>query len=681
MGFECLYSTHSEQYSIPSKYLKELHLCKPRQCSRTKPSTNCFRRFYESADPFAVYHPCEAPSRCKFVKTNPETRHVPLEIKHGQDTLSYGKPLVDHIAPKLTDWSRSAGQALESTVKFLQSHRSPSTDFLDNIEASNSFFSINLGKTSDVRMEAMLKEFKVRLSRDASKLVFLPLTVCAFDVEGKVKHPDGDYDLPSKLHFGNGYSVFLEINIPSPDKIKELKEIPVPLLEFFEDSTFLFIGNDCCSDLVQIESLFSLIKGSYWQIPFRWLDTIVLWTTLGGWAKDSYGLSTMLNTCVGGFLQKPWRLSCADDWSKPWSKLGWQYNLYNLGDQLTIYTSFYTFLVVIGPTAFPDYLHIKTALDQNRENGQILENPEGKELPLTLLYVMIVTCAEHIVFCNPLYQISQDSDRNTCIYLWKVTDKSFSRLPLAERRFVEENLDKVNSGSRDFFFNWGLPKSAVHPSWTPSTDSVSTEFAKWFLVQFDSDPGNCEGEIVEEIEEVDEEVIEEVEVMNEEVIEEIEEVAEEVTELESDRPEVSWNHGVRLSRFEQHFPPGNPSGFNPSPDDLADCAGYIHMRIDRHGREYTVNARSWRDYLSIREMRKVVGYSKILDFVYKHPRVGLRWLRSVPAWGDRPGPLHFRFGDGRWYRDVRRIVEDRLGIRWHNPHPYNQTRAGRFLKK
>jgi len=56
-------------------------------------------------------------------------------------------------------------------------------------------------------------------------------------------------------------------------------------------------------------------------------------------------------------------------------------------------------------------------------------------------------------------------------------------------------------------------------------------------------------------------------------------------------------------------------------------------------------------------------------------------LRSVPAWGDRPGPLHFRFGDGRWYRDVRRIVEDRLGIRWHNPHPYNQTRAGRFLKK
>ena len=223
MGFECLYSTHSEQYSIPSKYLKELHLCKPRQCSRTKPSTNCFRRFYESADPFAVYHPCEAPSRCKFVKANPETRHVPLEIKHGQDTLSYGKPLVDHIAPKLTDWSRSAGQALESTVKFLQSHRSPSTDFLDNIEASNSFFSINLGKTSDVRMEAMLKEFKVRLSRDASKLVFLPLTVCAFDVEGKVKHPDGDYDLPSKLHFGNGYSVFLEINIPSSDKIKELK--------------------------------------------------------------------------------------------------------------------------------------------------------------------------------------------------------------------------------------------------------------------------------------------------------------------------------------------------------------------------------------------------------------------------------------------------------------------------
>ena len=56
---------------------------------------------------------------------------------------------------------------------------------------------------------------------------------------------------------------------------------------------------------------------------------------------------------------------------------------------------------------------------------------------------------------------------------------------------------------------------------------------------------------------MNEEVIE-VEEMDEEVIEEIEEVAEEATELESDRPEVSYSHGVRLSRFEQHFPPANP---------------------------------------------------------------------------------------------------------------------------
>ena len=109
--------------------------------------------------------------------------------------------------------------------------------------------------------------------------------------------------------------------------------------------------------------------------------------------------------------------------------------------------------------------------------------------------------------------------------------------------------------------------------------------------------------------------------------------------------------------------------------------GSVYIGVGENGREKTMNAGAWTDFLSVREMLTVVRYADVLRHVQNNPYEGLRWISAATPWGNRPTPLNFRFGDPRSYRDIKRIVERKLNISLRNRHPYYQTRAGRNLRR
>ena len=51
----------------------------------------------------------------------------------------------------------------------------------------------------------------------------------------------------AKIHLGDGFSCFLEINFPM-----KRNQIPRAVVELFETNDFDFVGNDCTEDLVMV---------------------------------------------------------------------------------------------------------------------------------------------------------------------------------------------------------------------------------------------------------------------------------------------------------------------------------------------------------------------------------------------------------------------------------------------
>ena len=97
---------------------------------------------------------------------------------------------------------------------------------------------------------------------------------------------------------------------------------------------------------------------------------------------------------------------------------------------------------------------------------------------------------------------------------------------------------------------------------------------------------------------------------------------------------------VRVSRFVAR-PPWNTSGYNPELFDLEDLArqGIVHVRQDRHNKEYTYGSGGdWKELLTIREMLKVVTKNEIYSAVEADPQLGLRWVRAATPWGGNSEP-------------------------------------------
>ena len=327
------------------------YLCNPKSCKAKKPGQACFRDFFKNVDTSAIYHIQDPNSSHGNTVHIHSVKVIPVPVNSVEETLVNGVPFLDKLEEKFSSLepSKSWGEVFWSHINFWKRNRSPSYRLYREMEKDGNLYSITVGETSEKEAAVKVKSFKTSIFKGAEKFKPIPRVFIALDVEGKRTVEGSDVPMLAKIHLGDGFSSFLEINFPA-----NKNEIPRAVVELFETDDFVFVGNDCTEDLVMVEYAVSTLTSADWEFKAKWIDTAALWVGLGKWAKNSFGLSTLLYQCLGGFLPKNFKLSCSPDWTQSLYRLPWQYTVYNVGDQFAIIAALHLFFMTAIQTIIPD---------------------------------------------------------------------------------------------------------------------------------------------------------------------------------------------------------------------------------------------------------------------------------------------------------------------------------------
>ena len=649
-----IYSAHPDEYTFPVSKLKKIHLCSD-TCQKRNPGSKCFKYVYRAFSPKKVQHLC--PPNCQFTRTYPEIPHVSLNVGAEEETLVEGLPFLDSVKMKLSSTEDSWGEEFKNVFKLLSVSRSPSLVDLEELDELGSIFSITIGRTDVDEMGKILKLFHETLLSKAK--AFYPMLdfYCGLDVEGQRSHAKAQGKVPAKLHFGN-FGTFLEINIPmTPDKtlVMEGEGIPDCLNEFFNQEKLLFVGNNMAEDIDQIEFALTLLNGSTWKFTGKWLDTCVLWTSLGGWSK-SVGLASFRYQTLGGFLLKHFKLSCAPDWALSHKELSWEYTVYNIGDITTIMGALYMFFLVFVPTLIPSKSEFLS--DISLSSYQTLQ----------FIQDIVITQAQNLEFNCSLYQSHSVSP---LLHRFKSSDSPLYGLSRICRNLVSVLRPQWRCTNPEIVSEFKVLAGCLECSWTGL--SLSNNAA----VDSESDLDlelHCEDDI-EDYQVGDDQAGEVQAQLGDDQVGDDQAGEDHAQNFQADR---QLNIG-RISRYSANRCT-NPSGYNPSPEVLKSLQSQkvIHVQVDRHGREYTWGAGGdWRNYLSCKEMIKEQGFQRVLELAVEEPYRVLGWFNAATPWGALPSPTNFRFGNPKFYIKLRKKVEQQLGIVIKNRHPYYKVRGGR----
>ena len=661
------YAAHPGEYTVSSKKLKDIHLCKPKSCKAKKPGQACFRDFYKNVDTSAIYHIQDPNSSHGSTVHIHSVKVIPVPVDGVEETLVNGVPFLDKLEEKFSSLepSKSWGEVFRNHINFWKGNRSPSYRLYREMEEDGNIYSITVGETSEKEAAVKVESFKTAIFKGAEKFKPFPRVFIALDVEGKRTVEGSDVPMLAKIHLGDGFSSFLEINFPV-----NKNGIPRAVVELFETDDFVFVGNDCTEDLVMVEYAVSTLTSADWEFKAKWIDTAALWVGLGKWAKNSFGLSTLLYQCLGGFLPKNFKLSCAPDWTQSLYRLPWQYTVYNVGDQFAIIAALHLFFMTAIQTIIPD-------------KEKFVQRLRLSESDSANLFISIITeTFTGVCFDGAYYQGAPAYLREQAVI--QVPSGRYSAF---RHRMKEDESPRLNR----LLKMWGKPVWFLRSSWECTEEVKFTEGFLGILKELKF----CEyADIVisPEDESEDEVMILNASADSEMVVLEscvdhvgyqTDHAKDSLENLVKDDMECEPMRGTRVSRFLRPRPTWNPSGYDPKRAQLKSLLdkGIPHVAVDRHGVEYTRRAKNWTEYLSIREMLKDVRPEEILKFVNDNPVVGLKWIDSATEWGKFPTPTNFRFRGGKWYRDVVQIVERKLKIRVTNKHPYNKIRGGRKTRK
>lgn len=335
---------------VTSKMLKERHYC-PQECQdKTGNMKRCWNHFY-------LKH---------------KEEDIP-DIGFMQDHVPGWFPLLDAGDKKLKDANSGWHLELASLTSFIKDNRTATFQTFNRLKEDGKLRTIVIGQDTDYEIHQILQHFKADLIKTRTTIEFYMAGV-AFDVEGQNRadqeHHHGIKQLPSKLHMGDGYNAFLEIQFPLRKtaggwRIASDTEFPEPLREFFKlfgpGADNFLLGHDLKDDVLSIQNAIrALTNGEDWDFPV-WLDTAVLWTRLGGYAKKSYGIQPMLLELSGGSMLKKFKLS-TQDWKQPWFKLPPCATTYNLGDLKAVFNIYLCFFPINIPRVFPSHQALQDAI-------------------------------------------------------------------------------------------------------------------------------------------------------------------------------------------------------------------------------------------------------------------------------------------------------------------------------
>lgn len=492
---------------------------------------------------------------------------------------------------------------------------------------------------------------------------------------------------------------------------------------------------------MMVEQAISLVHGKPWTMAGNFLDTAVLWVSLARWSKESYGIQTMLYHTLGGIQLKHWTLSCAKDWAKPWTSLHDNHTIYNIGDQWAIIGPLKVLLILLLPTLFPkkDEVLQKTGLDELefvefffaflieefmniplldgayrrsavpfRKNAVLLREEDNTAPIGTPLYKFHCRALERIrytsikvleeigaptLFIRPDWTACPSSFLGYFLHRNRNRRMLYTKVRMPASVQSEELQMEVDSWFRSPSIPLllednspilspqavsGSSSRSASPSTSRPASRVRSPVRFPSPVQHSSVASSRSSVVVQGASPISSRSRSPVQVRDASPIS-----SRSRSPLQSNMP-AEPSLPTRVSRFDPR-PSWNPSGYNPSPEQLADlrARGVIHMDV-RHGEECTVGAGDdWRKFLSIREMLAVVPDKEtIYQAVRDDPHLGLSWINTACPWRTTPSPTNFRFTYAKHYKAVRKLVEEAFpNIKVHNPHGFCRTRAGRRVRE
>ena len=582
--------------------------------------------------------------------------------------------------------------SVEHLLNDMRNMRCVSKENFVTLTREKRLFSVTLGVDSAVTIEDTLRKFT-----DIVTSRFHP--VIAIDVEGKAVGSGAVPDL-SKIHLGNPYTpIFLEINFPRDDKGKYRGAAAdvAPIKNLFDVDDIVFAGSAMSEDILMIEQTLSTIGTEPWTMVGNTLDVAAMWVCLGNWTRNSYGVQALTYIISGGIQLKNFKLSCAKDWSIDWRNLDWSHTVYNIGDQLSIINALYTLLTMLIPTLFPC----------KREAFEAF----GPEFP-TIFNAFFIEQFLNVQLLEQQFQRSDPWNRRRCVLL-SSDDLVRVRNPTL-RDYMERSLEKMRYDTGKILDDIGDPVLFLRGDWVAQNSSFLPSFrealrkrSKTGYFQFTGSTGivpntglcltlpevevEPEGRIRDKSSsctlQLDASPIRESRSLSSISARSAESKPPSVSpqrsetqviKAPSDSPEVTTVEAIagsnsRVSRWSKNPISRDPSGYVLDEATREKLQEEGTRYIDnRDGRDVTMNTDGkWWLMLSIREMLRVVSKEEIYEAVRDQPLLGLSWITSATAWGSPPTPTSFRFTYASHYRNIVRIVKEKLpNVHVKNPHPF-----------
>lgn len=282
-----------------------------------------------------------------YENADPDTSFMKKNLKKFKSILD----TADHMLMQRE--SLSWYSELESSITFLKNNRTATLSSFTRISFYKRLFSISIGKTNEQEINSTL-EIVSNIMMTSSKIYNHSIyKAVPFDVEK-------NNGVLAKLHFGDGFSYFFEINFYEHFTLNSAFE------KFFNlfnanSSGCILVGHNVSGDIITCERYLKFSSNKPFKFP-EYIDTAFLWCRFGGWSLDGFGSQIMQTYITGGGMIKKWKLSATSNWSNPWTELPLYCTIYNIGDLKAVYNIFLAFFVINLPRIFPakdDFIHVQ----------------------------------------------------------------------------------------------------------------------------------------------------------------------------------------------------------------------------------------------------------------------------------------------------------------------------------
>jgi hypothetical protein len=278
------------------------------------------------------------------------------------------EPLIDQAVSKLKGSGENSWyNELIPYIHPIETFRNTTYESVQVVEN----FTIDLKNMTSEMIEETVASFLCAAEKCNPKLpTYIPITLHGDHPSDRSKIPDVRA-IPSKIIAGVGHKLYLEIMIPIIESddgyyidTKVNLHPAIKTLFRTEDSNKIFVAHNARASILIIELVLkSLANGHDFEFG-RYMDTAVVWTRYGGYARDEYDLIYMYRYIIGGIHYDLDRDENPDQFQM-YASDNDKYVLVNAVSELRVLEFLYlSFFIITLPSVFPSKRNVLANLSK-----------------------------------------------------------------------------------------------------------------------------------------------------------------------------------------------------------------------------------------------------------------------------------------------------------------------------